>query len=84
MANEGIKDYTRGELIIHSQCNAGSTIYLGHGTFNDVVISRMFLEIDEDVATNTVKEYYSMLQAITINSASLKILPCLLNDKAYV
>ena len=53
------------------------------GSFNDQLISTMFLDIDQDVATKTVKEYYSTkLRLGPENSASLKIYASL-NDKAY-
>ena len=53
------------------------------GSFNDKVISRMFLNIDEDVATNTVKEYYSTkIRLPAASSASLKSYASL-NDKVY-
>ena len=60
--------------------------WLSHlpGTFNDKVISRMFVEIDEVVATKTVKEYYSLKMRLQAeNSACLKIYASL-NDKVYI
>ena len=53
------------------------------GTFNDTVISRLFLEIDKVVATKTIKEYYSLNMRLQAeNSACLKIYASL-NDKVY-
>ena len=69
MTKETIKDYTRGELIT---ANAGSTHL--PGTFNDVIISNKFLEIDDNIATKTAKEHYSMrLRLQAENSACLKM-----------
>ena len=46
---------------IHKSRVESARRWLDHlpGSFNDAVISAMFLEIDDDVATKTVKEYYS-------------------------
>ena len=53
------------------------------GSFNDQLLAAMFLDIDQAVATKTVKEYYStQLRLGTENLASLKSYASL-NDKAY-
>ena len=53
------------------------------GTFNNVIISKTIVEIDEKVAAKTVKEYYSIkLRLRAENFVCLKIY-ALLNDKVY-